>query len=237
MRYLELTLPTPEENLALDEALLLDAEATGGEVLRIWEWSRPAVVLGSGCKLAEEVNQDACRADGVPILRRSSGGGTVLLGPGCLLFSLVLDTERAKELADIRRSYVYILERIARALAPEVVGAEVRGISDLAIDGRKFSGNAQQRKQRHILHHGSLLYAFDAANVARYLPPPPREPEYRAGRAHAEFLMNLALSRAMLAERLRVEWRAEAGAGAWPQHDVQRLVSEKYSKAEWVARR
>src|SRR5579872_7437387 len=98
MRYLGLTLPTPEENLAFDEALLLAAEAGGGEVLRVWEWPRPAVVLGSGGRLAEEVDRAACRADGVPVLRRSSGGGTVLLGGGCLLFTLVLDTERTREL-------------------------------------------------------------------------------------------------------------------------------------------
>jgi lipoate-protein ligase A len=237
MRYLELTLLTPEENLALDEALLLAAEESGGEVLRIWEWPRPAVVLGSGCKLAEEVNSASCEADGVPILRRASGGGTVLLGPGCLLFSLVLDTQKVVELGDIRRSYKYILERVARAFLPEVPGAEVQGISDLAVGGRKFSGNAQQRKQRHILHHGSLLYAFDMTNVARYLPPPPRQPEYRAGRPHGEFLVNVALSRAVLIERLRGEWAATDDALDWPVDQVNRLTAEKYKKSEWVGRR
>ena len=56
MDLLELTLPTPAENLALDEALLLEAESGAGEVLRLWEWPAPAVVLGSGCKLAEDVD-------------------------------------------------------------------------------------------------------------------------------------------------------------------------------------
>src|SRR3954452_17786953 len=83
MRFLDLTLPGAAENLALDEALLLEAEAgRSGEVLRVWEWPRPAVVLGSGCKLAEDVWEEACAADGVPVLRRSTGGGTVLLGAG-----------------------------------------------------------------------------------------------------------------------------------------------------------
>src|SRR6476646_5803774 len=91
MHFLDLTLSSPEEDIALDEALLLDAEdGLGGEVLRLWQWDQPAVILGSGGKLAEDVNESACAADGVPILRRSSGGGTVLLGPGCLCFSLVL---------------------------------------------------------------------------------------------------------------------------------------------------
>ncbi len=237
MRYLSLTLPTPEENLALDEALLSGAEAGGGEVLRVWEWPRPTVVLGSGGKLAEEVNVSACRADGVPVLRRSSGGGTVLLGGGCQLFTLVLDTARARELSEVRASYAYILGRVTRALLPEAAGAALCGVSDLAIGGRKFSGNAQQRKQRHVLHHGTLLYAFDAAAVARYLPPPPRQPEYRAGRAHAEFLTNLPLAADELTRRLRAEWGAEEAADAWPREGVARLAAEKYARREWVERR
>jgi lipoate-protein ligase A len=237
MRYLGQSLPTPAENLALDEALLLAAEAAGGEVLRVWEWPRPAVVLGSGCKLAEDVDVDACRADGVPILRRSSGGGTVLLGSGCLLYTLVLDSERAPELGDVRRSYAAILARVRDALVPDAAAAEVCGISDLAIGGRKFSGNAQQRKQRHILHHGTLLYAFDAGSVGRYLLPPPRQPEYRAGRSHADFLTNLPLMADELTRRLRRGWGADGTAAEWPHEQVARLVAEKYARREWVERR
>ena len=74
MYLLDRTLPTLAENLALDEALLLDAEAGGPEVLRLWRWEQPAVVLGAGGRLADDVDEDACRADGVPIQRRSSGG-------------------------------------------------------------------------------------------------------------------------------------------------------------------
>src|SRR5687768_15507648 len=98
MHWLDHTLPTPAENLALDEALLLEAEAgRAGEVLRIWEWPTPAVVLGAGGSIADDVNKPACAADGVPIARRASGGGTVLLGRGCLLYSLVLRYDRAPE--------------------------------------------------------------------------------------------------------------------------------------------
>src|SRR5258708_37980163 len=96
MQFLDLTLASAVANLALDEALLLEAEAgRGGEVLRLWECPRPAVVLGAGGCLADDVEESACRAGGVPVLRRASGGGTVLLGPGCLCYSLVLAYERS----------------------------------------------------------------------------------------------------------------------------------------------
>src|SRR5690349_19969206 len=80
MHFLDLTLPILAENLALDEALLLEGEdGRGGEVLRPWEWPRRAVVLGAGCWFAADVYEASCLHDGVPLLRRASGGGTVLL--------------------------------------------------------------------------------------------------------------------------------------------------------------
>jgi lipoate-protein ligase A len=236
VRFLDLTLPAAADNLALDEALLLRAESgDADEVLRVWEWHEPAVVLGSACRLAEDVDVAACEADGVPILRRSSGGGTVLLGSGCLLFSLVLRYDRDPALGEIRSSYALILDRLAQAL--DVEGIVAAGTSDLALAGRKFSGNAQQRKRHFLLHHGSLLYAFDLSRVSRYLRQPPRAPEYRAGREHVDFLMNLPLSVGEMKRRLRAAWGAEELAGDWPEELVRRLTAEKYGLREWSHRR
>src|SRR5690242_11713934 len=139
MHLLDLTLPIAAENLALDEALLLEAEAgRGGEVLRLWEWPHYAVVLGAGCALADDVDEAACRADGVPVLRRASGGGTVLLGPGCLCYGLVLAFERGPALREITPSYAYILGRVGGALAGLLPGIERAGTSDLTDAGLKF---------------------------------------------------------------------------------------------------
>ncbi|HEV3262522.1 MAG TPA: lipoate--protein ligase family protein [Gemmataceae bacterium] len=237
MQALDLTLANLAENLALDEALLVQAEAGGGEVLRFWEWQDTAVVLGSGCRLAEDVHEAACRADGVPILRRASGGGTVLQAAGCLSYSLVLSYERSPALQGIRPSYAYILERVGEALNDLLPGIEHAGISDLAAGGQKFSGNAQQRKRTHLLHHGTLLYDFDVEVIGRYLRLPPRQPEYRQRRDHGEFLMNLPATAAELKRRLRDAWQADAALTAWPQEGVRQLVADKYTQAAWVRRR
>jgi lipoate---protein ligase len=234
MLYLDLTLPDAADNLALDEALLLQAESgEGGEVLRMWEYPRPVVVLGAGCNWAEEVYEASCTADAVPILRRSSGGGTVLLGRGCLLYSVVLRYDRSPRLDEIGSSYAYILERISVVFP----GLAPAGTSDLAVGGRKCSGNAQQRKRSHLLHHGTLLYDFDTALVSRYLRPPPRQPEYRGGREHAAFLGNLPLLGDELKHRLRDVWQAQPQGEAYPDELVQQLTAEKYSRAEWNRRR
>jgi lipoate-protein ligase A len=236
MRLLDRTLATAAENLALDEALLLQAEAgDAGEVLRLWEWPEPAVVLGSGCKLRDDVDPDACLADRVPVLRRSSGGGTVLFGRGCLCFSLVLAFDRDPRLGDVRSSYEHILGRVVEAFA--LPGLALSGISDLAIHGYKFSGNAQQRKRTHLLHHGTILYDFDLAAVSRYLRQPARQPDYRADRPHGDFLRNLGRPRRWVVDRLRQAWGADEERQDVPGDVVARLVSEKYALREWTERR
>ena len=92
MRLLDLTLPSPALNLALDEALLLAAEEGTGpeEVLRIWESPTMMIVMGRSGKLEREVHLDECLRRETPVYRRASGGGTVVLGPGCLAYAVVL---------------------------------------------------------------------------------------------------------------------------------------------------
>lgn len=238
MKYLERTLPTAAENLALDETLLLEAEAGRmGELLRVWEWPSPAVVLGAACRLAEDVNADTCAADEVPILRRSSGGGTVLLGTGCLCFSLVLAYDRSPALGEITSSYEYILEGVRAALAGLVPSIERAGVSDLAVAGRKFSGNAQQRKRHFLLHHGTLLYDFDLSRIGRYLRMPERVPAYRVGREHGEFLMNLPAAGRAIQQHLRDAWQAGVDLDVWPRQEAAALSKEKYTQPDWTQRR
>jgi lipoate-protein ligase A len=278
MNYLDLTLPSVAENLALDEALLLEAEASrSGEILRFWQWPTPTVVLGAGSRLTEDVHQLACQADGVDIFRRSSGGGTVLLGQGCLCYSLILSYDHHAALREIHSSFRFILGRVRDALAPLVPSQgsgvkdqgsgirsqesgvesqpsnsllppgswlltpdsclELAGTSDLSFAGRKISGNSQQRKRRFLLHHGTILYAFDANLVDRYLHLPSRQPDYRLQRKHGEFLTNLPAPASELQSRLLTAWKATAPVDSWPREMVRQLAEDKYARPEWIRRR
>ena len=197
MRVLDLPLETAEQNLALDDELLAESDARGSEVLRFWEARATCVVLGRSGREELDLDGDACARDGVPIVRRTSGGGAIVQGPGCLCFTLALSLQRRPELRDVAASYRAILEPIGRAL-----GAAFEPASDLALDGRKVSGSAQRRRHGALLHHGTVLYAFDLARVERYLREPRRQPQYRRGRAHRDFLANLALRPAEIKERI-----------------------------------
>lgn len=232
MKLVDKAPATIAENLALEEALLLNAEAGGPEVLRIWETQAHAIVVGAAGKLSHEVDENACASDGVPIYRRSTGGGAVLIGPGCLHFSLILRLDRHPALGDLHASYRHILGRFAQAFS-----ASVDGISDLTIGMRKISGNAQQRKRTHLLHHGTLLYAFDVGLIERYLKSPPRAPDYRAGRSHADFVTNVSLPRERLVEIVKEAWPTIGTMDDVPMSLVRQLVAEKYGNDSWTRRR
>jgi lipoate-protein ligase A len=217
-RLLDLTLPSPIENLALDEALLEDLEENeGSPVLRLWESDRQFVVLGRSCRLTDDVDVDVCRQDSVPILRRASGGGTVLQGPGCLSYALVLPMCLHPDLRDIRQTNTFILQRIAKALSRWQPAIAVQGISDLAVKGRKISGSAQRRKRNALLFHGTILYGMQAGVISRYLKQPKRQPDYRGDRPHCEFLRTIDAPLHDMKQAIANAWHADTELTLWPR--------------------
>lgn len=233
MYFLDLTLPTAEENLALDEALLQAAEGDGqAEYLRLWESPRNVVVLGKNCRVDEDVWVDRCRADDVPVIRRCSGGGTVLLGPGCLNYSAVLRYDRATGLDSVTASFAYCLDRVQSALATGGVSVRIAG-SDLIWQDRKFGGSAQRRQRTHFLHHGTILYRFDIPSISRYLKEPRRQPTHRAGREHSRFLTSLPATGSLLGNQLRSAWDALDPHQSPPLDLAAELVADRYGRREW----
>jgi lipoate-protein ligase A len=235
MRHLCLTLDTPEENLALDEALLDQAElgASGAEVLRIWEPPKPLVVLGRSSRFEQEVNAHECQRQGVPILRRSSGGSAVLAGPGCLMYAVVLSYDVRPHLRPIDQAHAFVLDHIVSALRPLVPDIERQGTSDIAIGDRKFSGNSLRCKRNFLLYHGTILYDFALKSIGQCLGSPARQPEYRAGRDHDDFLINLPLGGTAIRQAIIAAWNAHEPAEDWPRDLVASLVRERYSQEKW----
>lgn len=234
VEFLDLSFDVPAQNLACDEALLECAESGEGcAVLRFWESPVYFVTLGYTNKAVTEANLDACRASGVPILRRASGGGTVLQGPGCLNYALIYPIQPGQAL-NVSAANDLVMGTNLRAFSKATgENVELAGHTDLAIAGRKFSGNAQKRKAGFYLFHGTILLDFDLDLVQKLLLPPSKEPDYRAQRSHLEFIRNLSITRDEAKEALREAWDANEPAGGWPQERVQKLCAEKYEKDEW----
>ena len=237
MYYLDLTLTEAAENLALDEALLDEAESSGQprETLRLWEPEQPLVVVGRSSRIRSEVHVDLCTEQGVPVLRRSSGGAAIVAGPGCLMYALVLSYRLRPELQAVDRAHRCVLDTIAAALRPLAAEVACRGISDLVVGNLKFSGNSVRCKQNHLLYHGTLLYNFPLEMIERYLAMPERQPDYRKGRGHRAFVANLPLSVQSLRAALVSAWNAREPYGVWPRERMLRLVSERYGQWAWNA--
>ncbi|HUY92062.1 MAG TPA: lipoate--protein ligase family protein, partial [Pirellulales bacterium] len=219
MLLLDLTLPSAEANLALDEALLEQAEASGRpqECLRLWEPAGPLVVIGRSSLAEQEVDEAACRRRGAPIFRRTSGGAAIVAAPGCLMYAVVLSLELRPQLRSIDEAHRFVLGKLVEAIRPLAPEVERRGTSDLAMGDRKFSGNSLRVKREHLLYHGTLLYDFPLELIETCLRTPPRQPEYRARRSHLDFVTNLPVGAAALRRAIVGAWAADEPLENWPR--------------------
>ena len=238
MKYLDLTLAHPASNLACDEALveLFETRRLNHGLLRTWESKKHFVVLGHSNKIDSEVDLAACKSAGVSIFRRLSGGGTVLQGPGCLNYTLIL-RYGVDAPAGIEDLFRFVLEHHKRCIEQMIEDpVDIAGISDLVIDGRKFSGNAQYRKRVFVLLHGTFLLNFDLGLVARCLRLPPKQPVYRQNRPHLCFMRNLHLDAMKLRQALRKLWRATDEFSEIPGLRINDLERVRYLRPEWTGK-
>jgi len=236
MKLLDLTLDSPAENLALDEALLDSAEAgQTGELLRFWESPTPFVVVGYANKIATEANVAVCEKSGVPILRRCSGGGTVVQGPGCLNYSVILRIDEHGPTRNIPSTNEFVMKRNRSAIAALLDEGDskvsIQGHTDLAIGNLKFSGNAQRRRKAFLLFHGTFLLKFNLSIVGELLRMPSQQPEYRANREHVTFIMNLNAPAPAVKQTLANAWQAWSPSIEKPT--IPPGLIAKYRAAAW----
>jgi len=236
MQRLDLNLATPAGQLAADEALLDACEAGGGdETLLFWEPRETFVVVGYANRVAAEVNVAACEAEGIPIFRRCSGGGTVVQLPGGLNYSLLLRITETGPTRNITTANRFIMEQNRASLASLFPSSRIsiRGHTDLCLGEKKFAGNSQRRRKNFLLFHGTLLLNCDLKRIGELLLMPSLEPDYRAHRPHAEFVGNLNLSAGMVKDALAAAWNANMLFSNPPLAAMEKLASAKYSAREW----
>lgn len=173
-----------------DDDLVAAVQADGSARVRLWRPDRPHIVLGRGSDADRELNLDAVRADGVPVCRRRGGGCAVVLDPGNLVVSLGAP---APGIGDNPRWFRRITDWLTQALAAcGHPGLRQEGVSDLAQGDRKVGGSALYRAKGLLYYSTTILVAPDVAAMERWLAHPPREPEWRRGRTHRDFVGPLA---------------------------------------------
>ncbi|HOL20127.1 MAG TPA: lipoate--protein ligase family protein [Candidatus Hydrogenedens sp.] len=234
---------TPEENIAVEE-FLFSSKNTFFEkynLLRIWECDEYFIVLGSSQKVQDEVFLDVCRQEGIKIIRRCSAGGAVLQGPGCINYSLFLDLVLYPQLRNIRESYYILLSPLISVLRNNYgLHTTIKGISDICFNNKKFSGNAQRRSSRVLLHHGTILYSVNYDLMERVLRIPQKQPEYRDGRNHRDFVGTLPLSKEQIIDTIFTAFGKDTISFSLSNkniEDIKNLAINKYSNLDWNYRR
>ena len=237
MKIFDRSFDTPEQNLACDEALLeICEEANTGEILRFWEPRDYFIVLGFSNAWKDEVQK---KPRSLPVLRRVSGGGTVIQGPGCLNYSLLLkiDSDASRTaLKGIVSANQYIMERNRQAVESVIQkSVQIQGSTDLTVNNLKFSGNSQRRKKNYLLFHGTFLLNFKIQKIESFLKMPAKRPVYRENRTHLSFLANLNVPREKIKQAMIQVWGAgqPLKAKEAPLAEIKKLAKEKYSNEEW----
>jgi len=166
----------PALNMAIDEALLLRCKReSSSPVLRLYTWNPPALSLGRFQKASEEIDLEACRRRGIPIVRRPTGGKAILHNRD-LTYSVVGPTSIAAWGKDILETYRMVSEALATGLRQLGVAAKLQPVRkqnpresallgacalfpashEILVEGKKLVGSAQKRLRRSFLQHGSI---------------------------------------------------------------------------------
>ncbi len=233
-------------NMAIDEAILDGLkEGTSPPTIRFYGWEPSAVSIGRFQGLEYEVNLEACRQAGVDVVRRITGGGAVYHDrDGEVTYSILGPMDLFPE--RIPDSYRAICEDVVSALQLLDIPAEFAPINDIMVDGRKISGNAQTRRSRLFLQHGTVLFQVDVEKMFSLLSVSPEKVSDKLIRSVKKRVTSVsefrqipmsALADAMQAAFSRT--RAVEQGDYLPQEmeRAHQLAREKYGTMEWNAMR
>jgi lipoate-protein ligase A len=198
LKFLELRGTPILEQLQLEEALLRASEEN---VCLVNTGAPPAIVLG----ISGKVDQWVHLPSPLPLIRRFSGGGTVVVDEETLFVTLIANVKDVP-IDPFPKQVLGFKGSLYSPFFPQ--GFAVRE-NDYVIEAKKVGGNAQYFTKERWLHHTTFLWNFDPHKMA-LLKHPPKEPKYRQGRPHSDFLATLSphfLSQAEMIEGLKVSLR------------------------------
>lgn len=165
MIYLESKIHDPAYNLALEQ-FVFDALDPEQEYFMLWQ-NDNTIVVGKHQNTVAEINSAYVREHGIQVVRRLSGGGAVYHDLGNINFTFIA---KAGNIETFDFSTFCI--PVVKALEQVGVKAELTGRNDIAIDGKKFSGNSQYVRRGRVMHHGTIMYDSNLSVVSAALTPP-----------------------------------------------------------------
>jgi lipoate---protein ligase len=161
MKYIQNNSTDPHYNLALEEYAFKNLDPNEDYII-LWQ-NEPSIIIGKNQNTVEQINAPFVKEHGIHVVRRTTGGGAVYHDLGNLNFTYIMKHEEGG--INFRK----FTEPVVRALQKFGVPAEFNSRNDLAIEGKKFSGNAQYVYKRKVLHHGTILFNADLDQVQNVL--------------------------------------------------------------------
>ena len=237
----ELDLPS-SVHMALDE-VILDAVASGRRppLLRFWGWTEPTLILGSSQAVSNELDLEAVARHGFKIVRRLSGGGTMLAEPGrTITWSVVTPDAPVRDLSLVE-SFARLDGWAVETLRSLGVDASYRPINDIVSPAGKIAGAAQARRRGAVLHHVTMAYSMEPSlltDLIRIGRPAITERGIRSAEKTVSPLDTLlSLSRAEVVGALGAT--SGARAGRLEPADLaaaEALAATKYDRQDWIFR-
>ncbi|MFA6916444.1 MAG: lipoate--protein ligase family protein [Parachlamydiales bacterium] len=169
------------QQLQIEEALL---RADHRNWCIINAQASPAVVLGISGKKEELLNEEKIASLQVPLVRRFSGGGTVVIDESTCFATFIFNTGDCSFPAFPQQ----IMEWTDQFYSP-IFPFKLHE-NDYVIGDRKCGGNAQYITKDRWLHHSSFLWDY-SPHLMDCLLLPKRVPKYRLQRSHSDFLCTL----------------------------------------------
>lgn len=238
---------SPMLNAALDEVLTAEVGAgRRGPTLRIWEWDREAVIIGSFQSVMNEVDETELAARGAELVRRISGGGAMFMAPeSSITYALYAPEELVRGLS-FADSYAFLDEWVLDALGTLGIDATYKPLNDITSPKGKIGGAAQKRLANGaVLHHVTMAYDMDADAMTRVLRIG-QEKLSDKGTTSAKKRVDPLRSQtglgrdAIIEHMVEVFVRRHGGTvGAVSEAEwaaAERLVEEKFSTDQWIRR-
>ena len=155
----------------------------------LWIPDKSYIVLGASNNAKDAVVEETTVRDNIVVLKRRTGGQTVMLTPNNIIISAVITDENVMKPKDV---FIRFNDHIMGAIAKNhTVQFSTRGISDIAMGEKKILGSSMYRGKGKLFYHAVLNFNEPSTTFQKYLKHPSNEPDYRKGRQHHEFVTSL----------------------------------------------
>ena len=238
MLYIQNDSTDPRYNLALEEYVFKHLKFEE-DFIMLWQ-NEPSVIVGKNQNTVEEINVDYVEQHGIHVVRRSTGGGAVYHDLGNLNYTFITKADGTG--IDFRK----FTQPVIRVLNSLGVPAEFNSRNDIAIRGKKFSGNAQRVYKNRVLHHGTIMFNSkleDVHNVLKVKAEKFKSKSVKSVRSRvtniSDYLpepITIDEFKKLLLERLFLEQdspKREYVLTEEDQAEIRKMMEEKYANWEW----